>query len=178
MPLLTKQVISQYLRTECQRQLRLTLSPANNQRYRPGFLRRVVAFSVPAGTITAIGVFVAYAVARAENVEPDAARTAATVVAMIIGLAVLLLVARPLHPWKIALVAAMGGLFVLIMLIPATRDFFELGVPASTLAESVVIGSLGAVAVAVVSRVAERATVDLVDDREVVHVDEEDGRLY
>ena len=133
----------------------LSFTP-NNQRYRPGFLRRVVAFSVPAGAITAIGVFTAFAIARAEGVQPDEARTAATVVAMVIGLGVLILVARPLQPWKVALVGAMGGLFALIMAVPATRDFFELTIPAETLAESIVIGVVAAVAVAWVTGVTSR----------------------
>jgi cation-transporting ATPase E len=133
----------------------LSFTP-NNQRYRPGFLRRVVAFSVPAGVITAIGVFVAYAVARAQDVQPDQARTAATVVAMVIGLGVLVIVARPLQPWKLGLIATMGGLFALTMAIPGTRRFFQLDIPVENLVESIVIGVAGAVAVAVVTRVVSR----------------------
>ena len=44
--------------------------------------------------------------------------TVATVVAMVIGLFVLVLVAQPLVAWKVGLIAAMGGLFVLAMPIP------------------------------------------------------------
>jgi cation-transporting ATPase E len=133
----------------------LSFAP-NQQRYRPGFLRRVVAFSVPAGLITGTCVFIAYAVARESDVQPDEARTAATVVAMVLGLAVLALVARPLQPWKVGLVVAMGGLFALIMVVPRTRDFFELALPATTLVESLVIGGVGAVAVTVVTGIISR----------------------
>jgi cation-transporting ATPase E len=133
----------------------LSFTP-NSQRYRPGFLRRVVAFSVPAGLITAIAVFIAYAVARAQDVEADEARTAATVVAMVIGLGVLVIVARPLQPWKLALIATMGGLFALVMAIPSTRRFFQLDIPVENLVESILIGVAGAVAVVVVTRVVSR----------------------
>jgi cation-transporting ATPase E len=127
----------------------LSLAPSS-ERYRPGFLNRVLAVSVPTGLITAIAVMAAYALARAQEVFPDEARTAATVVAMVIGLVVLFLVARPLVPWKVALIASMGGLFALAMLIPATRRFFELYIPWTTLVESLAIGA-GASAVVVVT---------------------------
>jgi cation-transporting ATPase E len=134
----------------------LSLAPST-ERYRPGFLRRVATFSVPAGLITAIGVFAVYAVARAQDVSGDDARTAATVVVMIVGLRVLLLVAQPLVPWKVALVAAMGGCFVLAMVIPAARDFFELDIPTSMLLQSLAIGAGAALAVGIAWRFAQRA---------------------
>jgi cation-transporting ATPase E len=135
----------------------LSLAPSN-ERYRPGFLRRVVAFSAPAGVITAIGVIVAYALARAQDVEADEARTAATVVVMVVGVRVLLLVARPLVPWKVALIVAMAGGFALAMAVPALRDFFALEIPTRMLIESLVIGGLAAAAVGVAWGVAQRRT--------------------
>jgi cation-transporting P-type ATPase E len=126
----------------------LSLAPSR-ERYRPGFLRRVATFSVPTGLITAIGVFAAYALARAQDVSGDEARTAATVVVMLAGLRVLLLVARPLSPWKVALVAAMAGCFVLAMAIPAARDFFALEIPTTMLLESLAIGAGAAVAIGI-----------------------------
>ena len=133
----------------------LSLAPSN-ERYRPGFLRRVLAVSVPAGVITATAVFGAYALARAENVRPDEARTAGTIVAMIVGLFVLVLVAQPLVAWKIGLIAAMGGLFVLAMAIPGLRRFFALYVPATVLAEAIAIGVAAGLVVTVVWREARR----------------------
>jgi cation-transporting ATPase E len=133
----------------------LSLAPSN-ERYRPGFLRRVLAVSVPAGVITATAVFSAYALARAQSARPDEARTASTIVAMIVGLVVLVLVAQPLAPWKVGLIAAMGGLFVLAMLLPRLRKFFALYVPATVLVEAIIIGVAAAVVVAVVWREARR----------------------
>jgi cation-transporting ATPase E len=131
----------------------LSLAPSS-ERYRPGFLYRVLALSVPTGLITAIAVMVAYALARAQEVRPDEARTAATVVAMVIGLVVLFLVAQPLVAWKVALIAAMGGLFALAMLIPRTREFFALYIPWTTLAEALVIGAVAGAVVVVTWKVA------------------------
>ena len=133
----------------------LSLAPSN-ERYRPGFLRRVAAVSVPTGLITAAAVFVSYAIARASEVEPDEARTAATVVAMVIGLVVLLLVAQPLVPWKIVLVATMGGLFVLAMALPRSRRLFSLDIPLTTLVQSLVIGGVASVLVVLCWREARR----------------------
>jgi cation-transporting ATPase E len=129
----------------------LSLAP-NETRYRPGFLGRVVRFSVPAGVITAIGVMTTYALARAQHRTPVEARAAATVVAMIVGLRVLLLVARPLRPWKVALVLTMGAAFALIMVVPALRDAFKLNLPASMLAQSLLIGALAALALGLADR--------------------------
>jgi cation-transporting ATPase E len=126
----------------------LSLAPSK-ERYRPGFLRRVATFSVPTGLITATGVFVVYAVARAQDVSGDEARTAATVVVMIVGLRVLLLVSRPLVPWKVALVGAMAGCFVLAMVVPAAREFFELSIPSAMLLQSLAIGAAAAFAVGI-----------------------------
>jgi cation-transporting ATPase E len=131
----------------------LSLAPSS-ERYRPGFLHRVLAVSVPTGLITALAVMIAYALARAQEVRPDESRTAATVVAMVIGLVVLFLVAQPLVPWKIALIAAMGGLFALAMIVPKAREFFALFIPWTTLVEALAIGAAAGAAVVVVWRMA------------------------
>ena len=57
------------------------------------------------------------------------ARTAATLTLLGIGLAVLVVVSRPLRPWKIALAGAMAGLYGLVLVIPIARDFFQLDIP-------------------------------------------------
>jgi cation-transporting ATPase E len=53
----------------------LALGP-NLRRYQPGFVRRVLHFSVPAGFIAAAATFAGYWIARrADGVSPDEART-------------------------------------------------------------------------------------------------------
>jgi hypothetical protein len=46
-----------------------------------------------------------------------------------IGLLVLTIVASPLTPRRLALVWSMAGLFLLVMLVPAAREFFALETP-------------------------------------------------
>jgi cation-transporting ATPase E len=107
----------------------LALAP-NTERARPGFLRRVARFSIPAGTLAAIATFLAY---RLVDEQPGAslgeARTVAVMVLTWIGLLVLTIVASPLTLRRLALIWSMAGLFLLVMLVPAARRFFALEVP-------------------------------------------------
>src|SRR5690606_9783003 len=107
----------------------LALAP-NARRYRPGFLARVLRFAVPAGLIAATGTFVGYVVAREVEELPLAeARTTATLVLFFVALWVLGILARPLNPWRLELVATMVGLFLVVLAVPALRDYFELRFP-------------------------------------------------
>jgi cation-transporting ATPase E len=107
----------------------LALAP-NVNLVRPGFIDRVLRFSVPAGTIAAVVTWAAYlAVPRETDSELAEARTVATITLLGIGLVVLLVVSRPLRPWKIGLVAAMTGLYAIVLLWPFPRNYFELNTP-------------------------------------------------
>jgi cation-transporting P-type ATPase E len=107
----------------------LALAP-NAERARPGFLHRVARFAIPAGTLAAIATFLAY---RLVEDQPGAslaeARTAAVMVLTWIGLLVLTIVAAPLTPRRLILIWSMAGLFLLVMLVPAAREFFALVPP-------------------------------------------------
>jgi cation-transporting ATPase E len=46
-----------------------------------------------------------------------------------IGLVVLVMISVPLEPWKIGLAAVMAGGYVLAMVIPVAREYFELDLP-------------------------------------------------
>ena len=131
----------------------LALTP-NTTRYRPGFLSRVLRFSVPAGVLTAAGVFLSYRVARTLQVPSDQARTAACITTVVIGLWIVVLLANPMAGWKIGLVAAMAGLFVLAIVIPPARTFFALAVPIKALGESLAIGAATAAAIGASRRLA------------------------
>ena len=134
----------------------LALAP-NPRRFRPGFVRRVLSFAVPAGVISAVAVMVGYAVSRAGGAPPDEARTAATIVFVIISMWVFVIQARPIRAWKVALVAAMAGLAVLAFAVPAGQRFYALHVPsAAVAAQCIAIGLAGAAGVELVSRVAGR----------------------
>ena len=107
----------------------LALAP-NDERARPGFLPRVLRFTIPAGSLAAIATFLGYVLAKHEpGVTLAEARTAATMVLLYIGFLVLSIIAAPLTPSRLALVWAMPALFALAMAIPAAREFFALYPP-------------------------------------------------
>ena len=107
----------------------LALAP-NPQRYVPGFVTRVARFTAPTGSLIAAATIVSYAIAHeAVGVSDVQARTAATLTLLILGLWVLNLLARPITPGRALLFAAMVGAFVIILTVPALRDFFALDVP-------------------------------------------------
>ncbi len=96
---------------------------------RPGFLRRVLRFSIPAGVIAGVATLAAYEAAlHVADLELDEARTLATVTLLAIGLVVLAVASRPLRAWKVGLVAAMGLGYVVVFLVPFLRSYFLLEV--------------------------------------------------
>ncbi|GAA2020188.1 HAD-IC family P-type ATPase [Catenulispora yoronensis] len=103
----------------------LALAP-NYERARPGFVRRVLRFAIPAGLVAGVEVFVAYWVARAESGSLEQAQTTAMVSLFACSLYIVQLVARPIVWWKVVLIASMAGLFVLCVALPAGRSFFDL----------------------------------------------------
>ncbi|NNC74682.1 MAG: HAD-IC family P-type ATPase [Acidimicrobiia bacterium] len=120
----------------------LALEP-NRTRARPGFIKRVLRFSLPAGLAAAAATFAIYEMAIAEGVPLVEARTAATLVLTAIGLFALAIVARPLtlaHKWLIGLMA-----FSLFLVISTNtgRDFFELKFPELV----IVLAGVGIVAI-------------------------------
>ncbi|MGH9264050.1 MAG: HAD-IC family P-type ATPase [Acidimicrobiales bacterium] len=134
----------------------IALGP-NPRRFEPGFLRRVVAFAVPAGAVTTAAVLASYGLARADGLRPDQSRTAATLVLLMASLWVLAVQARPFRVWKSVVVAAMALLGALAFLLPPARAFFEFGVlPGPVLGRSLAIGLAAAVLVELASRLGGR----------------------
>jgi cation-transporting ATPase E len=103
----------------------LALAP-NYERARPGFVRRVLRFAIPAGLVAGADVFIVYFSARAETGSLIQAQTTAMVSLFATSLYVVVLVARPLVWWKILMIASMAGLFVLCVALPVGRRFFDL----------------------------------------------------
>ncbi len=96
---------------------------------RPGFLRRVLWFSVPAGVVAGGATLVAYEAALdIADIDIDQARTLATVTLLALGLVVLAVASRPLRWWKVLLVACMGLGYVVVFLVPWLRNYFQLEV--------------------------------------------------
>ena len=118
---------------------------------RPGFVRRVLRFSIPAGVIAGSATLAAYQAAlHVADIELDQARTLATVTLLAIGLVVLAVASRPLRAWKIGLVAAMGAAYVVVFLVPFLRDYFRLEVFGDTAwwYSAVAVGVAGSLIVA------------------------------
>lgn len=125
----------------------LALAP-NESLVRPGFLDRVLRFSLPAGAVAGAVTYALYEwVRRLDGITLAEARTAATVTLLSIGLTILMLISRPLKPWKIGLAAAMAGLYAVVMAIPFGREYFELDLPTSEawvgVSVAAVAGSIG-----------------------------------
>jgi cation-transporting ATPase E len=141
----------------------LALAP-NRRRYRPGVLRRILAFSIPAGLVASAAITVAYAVLL-ELVELDEARSLVCITLFVVSLWILCVLARPLTSWRLGMVLAVSAAFVLAYLVPISRDFFVLevnSVPA--LLAAIGIGIAGALGIEAWYRLARRR--GLVSDRE------------
>ncbi|PYC85387.1 magnesium-transporting ATPase [Streptomyces tateyamensis] len=104
----------------------LALAP-NNERARPGFVRRVLRLAVPAGAIAGTACFTAYALARADHTTDLKADTSvATLTLFLVAIWVLAIVARPYTWWRLLLIGAMCGAFALVLVVPWLSNFFQL----------------------------------------------------
>jgi cation-transporting ATPase E len=106
----------------------LALAP-NKERARPHFVRRVMRYAIPGGVLAAAATFGTYLVARHFYEGPgalEAETSAATLTLFLISLWVLAITARPYTWWRIGLVAAMGGAFLVVLVVPWLQDFFAL----------------------------------------------------
>jgi cation-transporting ATPase E len=133
----------------------LALGP-NPQRYRPGFLQRVLAFAIPAGAITGVAIFGAYLTARLMHLLPHERKSAATVAAVVVALWILAVLARPYVWWKVVLLVAMACIAAAAVFIPPTQHWFQLRMPVRVLPEVLGIGAVGAVGVEAAGRWADR----------------------
>jgi cation-transporting P-type ATPase E len=120
----------------------IALAP-NLRRYMPGFVERVLRFAFPAGAIAAVATFIAFAVARAEDLPLIQQRTAATIVMLMISLCVLVILAAPLTWRRVLLVAAMIAGFLLLFPIESVREFYEIKTPSDVLGWTLLIGFSG-----------------------------------
>ncbi|HET9249684.1 MAG TPA: HAD-IC family P-type ATPase, partial [Actinomycetota bacterium] len=110
----------------------LALAPSG-RRFRPGFVGRVLRFTVPTGVLAATATFLGYALATHEpGVSTLQAQTTAVMTLMWVGLLVLSIVAAPLNRWRLALVWTMGAAAVAAFVLPATQTFFALDPPPPT----------------------------------------------
>ena len=115
----------------------LALAP-NTRRYIPGFLRRVVAFSVPCGIATGLSVllsawfiprFMHWNVFTSEQ-QLFWLRSMCATVLFLMGIYVLSRVSKPLNSWRGWLVLAFAAAGVIGACIPFIARFFAFGLPA------------------------------------------------
>jgi cation-transporting P-type ATPase E len=99
-------------------------------RTQPGFTRRVLVFSIPAGVAVGAAGLVSYLIARATpGIGVNAERTTAMLAVFAVAIWVLGLVARPLTPDRIVLLVAMVAGLVVVFAIPLGRSVFALQLP-------------------------------------------------
>ncbi|GMU78392.1 MAG: magnesium-transporting ATPase [Acidimicrobiia bacterium] len=136
----------------------LALAP-NKRRYVPGFLDRVLRFTVPAGAVAAAASLAAFGLAYyGDDLPLREARTSATLVLVAVGLWVLVCLARPFNWWRTLLVAAMAGSVAVIMIVPWLRDFYALRFPDTTaIAEMLVVSGLAAFGIEMVWQYTRRS---------------------
>ncbi|MCC3776703.1 HAD-IC family P-type ATPase [Streptomyces sp. UNOB3_S3] len=135
----------------------LALAP-NKERARPHFVRRVMRYAIPSGLIAGAATFAAYLLARVQYADAGlgadtlgAETSAATLTLFLISLWVLAIIARPYAWWRVALVAAMGAGFLVVLVVPWLQRFFALKLVGATM-------PWAAVAIAVAASVALELT--------------------
>lgn len=134
----------------------LALMP-NTERFRPGFLRRVLLFAVPAGVICAAAGLGTYLIVLSIGEPLEDARSAATIALFIVTFAVLVHSARPLNLVRIGVCAAMLLSFVVVLLVPWLSNFFAVYLqPERDTAIAVAVGLAGALLISVAAAVTDR----------------------
>lgn len=103
----------------------LALAPTN-QRYRAGFLARVLRLSVPAGVIVVVGVLCARLTLILMGSNRNQISSVCTLVLVAGGLWLLSLTARPWVWWRAALVVIMSAAALAVVLLAPLRGFFGL----------------------------------------------------
>ena len=107
----------------------LALAP-NREPARDGFVARVLAAAVPGGVAVAVAAYGAYAVARSVigtgSAHTVPTSTAAFLALVVVAFDILVDVARPLRPWKVALVTAMVGAMTAVVALPLGQRLFQL----------------------------------------------------
>jgi cation-transporting ATPase E len=131
---------------------------ANSRRYEPGFLRRALAFCVPAGVITAVTVLAVDWSIRADGTWALAeSQTAIALLLGMTGLWVLTTLSFPLSPARIGILVGMVVMAAGVFLVTPIADFFGFATLSLDRFGPVFLAGLAANAlIAVVARIVER----------------------
>ena len=113
----------------------LALAP-NTRRYRPGFLKRVVAFALPSGFATGLTILSAawfvptlLGLDRGDSSDLNAQRSICAIILFFMGVLVLAQVARPLRSWRGILVLVFAAAGVIGACLPLVARFFAICIP-------------------------------------------------
>ena len=100
------------------------------KRSHPGFLGRVLRFSIPSGLVVGTVSLLTFVIVRRDpTASIEVARTSATLTLVAAALGVLVLVARPLTLPRMALILAMVAGLVVALVWPWLREVFALELP-------------------------------------------------
>ena len=120
----------------------LALQPST-QRYAPGFLKRSLAFSVPAGFCAALCVLAVSMYARfAGQHSAGATQSAAVITVALAASWILVTASRPLNWTKALILAGMYAGLAVLFTVPPVKDFFRLDWPPPDLMAAAVITAL------------------------------------
>ncbi|WP_374975336.1 HAD-IC family P-type ATPase [Microbacterium trichothecenolyticum] len=125
----------------------LALLP-NTQRYVPGFLRRSLAFAIPAGSIIAVALTLYTLGAMQLGVSEPQLRTGSTIILAIVGIWVLTVLSRPITRFKALVIGGMFIALVAVFTVPILTAFFQLvdpGEEAAWLVTIVTVLTIGAI---------------------------------
>lgn len=110
----------------------LALQPSTH-RYAPGFLRRSLAFAIPAGLAVALCVLAVSLYARFAGHGDEVVQSAVVMTLALIAAWILVAASRPLNAPKSLILAAMYAGLALLFTVPPVKEFFRLEWPAQDL---------------------------------------------
>jgi P-type E1-E2 ATPase len=119
--------------------------------YRPGYLNRVLRFAVPAGLATAAVILIGYGLVRSPvaDVTLDEARTASTLILLVVALWVLYLLMQPVDRFDAAVLGGMITLAAIAVSTPPGRAFYAIDWPSRT--TSALIGAYAVASIVLMS---------------------------
>ncbi|MGI9614705.1 MAG: HAD-IC family P-type ATPase, partial [Acidimicrobiales bacterium] len=116
---------------------------------RPGYLRRVLHFAVPAGLTASVSTIAVFLIARSSLTDATLAeaRTVATSTLTITGLWILYRLIRPLDRLEAGLLVGLVFAFAATLAVPMTAELYALDLPPVPLAAVAVLGVIATLAV-------------------------------
>ena len=123
----------------------LALAP-NSRVYRPGFMSRVLSFSIPTGAVMAIAMIACYYwLVSSAGASVTVAGTGVSIVVMLIGILVLIRLSKPVRGWKLLLVLACELAFMACVLWPPLANLFSFEFQLNTLAIALIVVAIAVV---------------------------------